>query len=45
MLLFSKTGEIERDMNEVPHPFVEESMQSFESLPAKGQGENIFHSL
>ncbi len=29
---FYKNGEINRDMNEVPHPFVEESMQLFESL-------------
>ena len=29
---FFKNGEIERDMNEVPHPFVEESMKLFENL-------------
>ena len=29
---FFKNGEINRDMNEVPHPFVEESIQLFESL-------------
>ena len=32
---FFKNGEINRNMNEVPHPFVEESMQLFESLSAK----------
>ncbi|MGG8496744.1 MBL fold metallo-hydrolase [Tenacibaculum sp. TC6] len=29
---FFKNGEINRDMSEVPHPFVEESMQLFENL-------------
>lgn len=29
---FFKNGEIERDMNEVPHPFVEESMRLFKDL-------------
>lgn len=29
---FFKNGEIDRNMNEVPHPFVEESMQLFEKL-------------
>lgn len=29
---FFKDGEIARDMNDVPHPFVEESMQLFENL-------------
>ncbi|SEE56768.1 pyrroloquinoline quinone biosynthesis protein B [Tenacibaculum sp. MAR_2010_89] len=29
---FFKNGEINRDMNEVPHPFVEESMKLFEGL-------------
>ena len=29
---FFKNGEIERDMNEVPHPYVEESMRLFEDL-------------
>ena len=32
---FFKNGEINRDMNDVPHPFVEESMQLFENLSAK----------
>jgi len=32
---FYKNGEIERNMNEVPHPFVEESMKLFEDLPGK----------
>ena len=32
---FFKNGEINRDMNEVPHPFVEESMKLFESLSKK----------
>ena len=29
---FFKNGEIDRDMNEVPHPFVEESMNLFSNL-------------
>ncbi len=29
---FFKNGEIDRDMNDVPHPFVEESMRLFENL-------------
>ena len=29
---FFKDGEIERDMNEVPHPYVEESMRLFKDL-------------
>ncbi|MDT0553412.1 MBL fold metallo-hydrolase [Urechidicola vernalis] len=29
---FYKNGEINRDMSEVPHPFVEESMELFENL-------------
>ncbi len=32
---FFKNGEINRDMNEVPHPFVEESLQLFKNLSAK----------
>jgi pyrroloquinoline quinone biosynthesis protein B len=32
---FFKNGEINRDMNEIPHPFVEESMQLFENLSTK----------
>ncbi|MEQ8808776.1 MAG: pyrroloquinoline quinone biosynthesis protein PqqB, partial [Imperialibacter sp.] len=28
-----RNGEIDRDMSEVPHPFVEESMVLFEDLP------------
>lgn len=32
---FYKNGEVEgRDMKEIPHPFVEETMQEFSSLPA-----------
>ncbi|WP_416866338.1 MAG: MBL fold metallo-hydrolase [Imperialibacter sp.] len=30
---FFRNGEIDRDMSEVPHPFVEESMALFEDLP------------
>ncbi|MEQ8416382.1 MAG: MBL fold metallo-hydrolase [Imperialibacter sp.] len=30
---FFRNGEIDRDMSEVPHPFVEESMVLFEDLP------------
>ena len=29
---FYKNGELERDMSEIPHPFVEESMELFSSL-------------
>lgn len=31
---FFKNGELERDMREIPHPFVEESMQLFSGLSA-----------
>lgn len=31
---FYKNGELQRDMREIPHPFVEESMRLFENLPA-----------
>lgn len=31
---FYKNGEIQRDMREIPHPFVEESMRLFDALPA-----------
>ena len=34
---FYKNGEINRDMNEIPHPFVEESMQLFENLTPKNK--------
>ena len=30
---FYKNGELERDMSEIPHPFVEESMELFSTLP------------
>jgi len=39
---FFKNGEIDRDMNEVPHPFVEESMKLFETLSAKDKGKIYF---
>ena len=39
---FFKDGEINRDMNEVPHPFVEESMQLFENLPDKDKRKVYF---
>ncbi|TNE50380.1 MAG: pyrroloquinoline quinone biosynthesis protein PqqB [Bacteroidetes bacterium] len=29
---FYKNGELKRDMSEIPHPFIEESMQRFDSL-------------
>ena len=29
---FYKNGELKRDMSEIPHPFVEESMELFSSL-------------
>ncbi len=31
---FYKNGELKRDMAEIPHPFIEESMRLFEHLPA-----------
>lgn len=31
---FYKNGELQRDMREIPHPFVEESMRLFDNLPA-----------
>ncbi len=39
---FFKNGEIDRDMDEVPHPFVEESMQLFETLSAKDKKKIFF---
>ncbi len=39
---FFKDGEINRNMNEVPHPFVEESMSLFESLSQKDKQKIYF---
>ncbi len=39
---FFKNGEINRDMNEVPHPFAEESMQLFEDLSDKDKRKVYF---
>jgi pyrroloquinoline quinone biosynthesis protein B len=40
---FYKNGELPgRDMKEIPHPFVEESMQKFSSLPAEEKEKVIF---
>ncbi len=39
---FFKNGEIDRDMNEVPHPFVEESMQLFNDLSDKDKAKIYF---
>jgi len=39
---FFKNGEINRDINEVPHPFVIESMALFENLPAKDKAKVHF---
>lgn len=40
---FYKNGELPgRDMKEIPHPFVEESMQRFSSLPASERSKIIF---
>jgi len=39
---FFKNGEINRDMNEVPHPFAEESMQLFEGLSNKDKRKVYF---
>ena len=32
---FFRNGELGRDMSDIPHPFIEESMKLFESLPAE----------
>lgn len=39
---FYKNGEINRDMSEVPHPFVEESMELFQDLPQKDKSKVYF---
>ncbi|HMC98908.1 MAG TPA: MBL fold metallo-hydrolase, partial [Ferruginibacter sp.] len=40
---FYKNGELPgRDMNEIPHPFVEESMRRFANLPASEKAKIIF---
>jgi len=39
---FFKDGEINRDINEVPHPFAEESMQLFENLSDKDKRKVYF---
>ena len=39
---FFKNGEIDRDINEVPHPFVVESMKLFESLSIKDKAKVHF---
>jgi len=40
---FYKNGELSgRDMSEIPHPFVEESMKRFDSLPAKERSKIVF---
>ncbi len=40
---FYKNGELPgRDMKEIPHPFVEESMQKFSTLPASEKSKIIF---
>ena len=39
---FFRNGEINRDMNEVPHPFAEESMQLFENLSDKDKQKVYF---
>ncbi|MDY7394863.1 MBL fold metallo-hydrolase [Aureibaculum sp. 2210JD6-5] len=39
---FFKDGEINRDMNEVPHPFVEESMDLFKNLSEKDKQKIYF---
>lgn len=41
---FYKNGELERDMSEIPHPFVEESMELFSKLSdANKQKVNFIH--
>jgi len=39
---FFKNGEINRDMNEVPHPFVQESVDLFENLSEKNKEKIYF---
>ncbi len=39
---FFKRGEINRDMNEVPHPFVEESMELIKNLSEKDRNKIYF---
>jgi len=40
---FYKNGELPgRDMSEIPHPFVEESMQKFATLPEKERSKIVF---
>lgn len=39
---FFKDGEIDRDMNEVPHPFVEESMELFKGLSKRDKQKVYF---
>lgn len=39
---FFKNGELERDMREIPHPFVEESVMLFSRLPAKDKAKIFF---
>ena len=40
---FYKNGELPgRDMREVPHPFVEESIQRFSSLPSTEKSKIVF---
>ena len=42
---FYKNGEINRDMSQVPHPFVEESMNLFKNLSAKDKNKVYFIHL
>lgn len=39
---FYKNGELKRDMSEIPHPFVEESMRLFETLSAEDKSKVHF---
>tara|TARA_B100000902_G_scaffold365033_1_gene385578 strand:- start:36662 stop:37534 length:873 start_codon:yes stop_codon:yes gene_type:complete len=42
---FYKNGELNRDMSEIPHPFVEESMEIFSELSAKDKSKVYFIHL
>ncbi len=42
---FYKNGELERDMSEIPHPFVEESMKLFSGLSKKDKAKVYFIHL
>jgi pyrroloquinoline quinone biosynthesis protein B len=42
---FYKNGELQRDMREIPHPFVEESMRLFDVFTGNRKSQSAFHSF